>query len=128
MPCAVYQTSVRENLMMIPAKAYCPSGWIREYYGYLMTEYKGNRAKSWIHSRTMFECVDKDPEAVPGSYQDENRVLFYHVKASCNGMPCPPYNPIVTKNSTVWFAPSDTIYERRDIYRQRTVYRLNYIV
>ena len=49
----------------------------------------------------MFECVDNDPEAVPDSYQDENRVLFYHVEASCNGMPCPPYNPYKELNCVV---------------------------
>ena len=100
-PCAVCQTSRRENSMMIPAKAYCPSGWTREYYGYLMTEFKGWREKNWIRGRTMFECVDKNPEAVPGSYRNENGVLFYHVEASCNGLPCPPYDPNKELNCVV---------------------------
>ncbi len=100
-PCAVCYTSIRETVLMIPAKAYCPSGWTREYYGYLMTEYKGYAAKGRIRGRTMFECVDKDPEAVPGSYRNEDGVLFYHVEASCNGMPCPPYDPNKELNCVV---------------------------
>ena len=40
----------------------------------------------------MFECVDRDQESVPGSHADTDGALFYHVEASCNGMPCPPYD------------------------------------
>ena len=37
--CAVCLLSDKEVLLMIPAKISCPSGWTREYYGYLMTEH-----------------------------------------------------------------------------------------
>ncbi len=97
-PCAVCYTSTRETVLMIPAKAYCPSGWTREYYGYLMTEYGGVHHTS---GRTMFECVDRNPEAVPGSYRNEDGVLFYHVEASCNGLPCPPYDQTKELNCAV---------------------------
>ena len=45
------------------------------------------------HSRTMYECVDKDPESVPGlgSYSDP-RGIFYLVEPYCNGLSCPPYD------------------------------------
>ena len=90
-PCAVCYVATREVVVMIPAKASCPPSWTREYYGYLMS---GNTGDSdYIRGRTMFECVDKDQESVPGSDQlGAYGALFYHVEASCYGMPCPPYN------------------------------------
>ena len=72
---------------MIPAKTRCPSTWTLEYSGYLMSE----RGLS-DRQRTMYECVDKNPDSVPGSVSDANGALFYHVEASCNGMLCPPYD------------------------------------
>ena len=89
-PCAVCYVSSRSNVVMIPAKSICPSSWTREYHGYLMTEWKGVPPN--IRGRTMFECVDKDQESVPGGAGNEDGVLFYHVEASCTGLPCPPYN------------------------------------
>ena len=69
---------------MIPAKTTCPPSWTQEYYGYLMSEYHG-------HYRTMFECVDSDPESVPGSAANTDGALFYFVESTCNGIACPPY-------------------------------------
>jgi len=87
-PCAVCYASVRVAVTMIPAKTQCPSTWTREYSGYLMSTYRtGN------HYRTTFECVDKNPDSVPGSAPDTHGAVFYHVEASCNGMACPPYDP-----------------------------------
>lgn len=84
-PCAVCSVN-RCQKMMIPARRYCPSGWTREYYGYLMTtNHEG-------HYRTMFECMDRYPTSVPGSHLNRDGAVFYHVEASCNGIPCPPYN------------------------------------
>ena len=45
------------------------------------------------HHRNSFECVDKDPESIPGSAAETLGALFLHVEATCNGLPCPPYNP-----------------------------------
>ena len=85
-PCAVCYTSTRETVVMIPARLSCPSSWTREYYGYLMADYHG-------HRRTMFECVDRNPESVPGSIANTNGALFYHVEVKCRvGIPCPPYD------------------------------------
>ena len=84
-PCAVCYVSTRETVLMIPAKSSCPTSWTREYCGYLMSSHKA-------HGRTMFECVDKAQESVPGSEANTNGALFYHVEANCNGMPCPPYD------------------------------------
>ena len=85
-PCAVCAVSTREMVLMIPAKTSCPTSWTREYYGWLMSEHRG-------HHRSQFECVDHAQESIPGSRADTNGILFYHVEANCNGMPCPPYDP-----------------------------------
>ena len=44
------------------------------------------------HSK-VYECVDDQPEAVPGQDGNTNGALFYNVLATCNGIPCPPYTP-----------------------------------
>ena len=88
-PCAVCYASTRVAVTMIPAKTRCPSTWTLEYTGYLMSEtrlYNGRQ-------RTMYECIDKNPDSVPGSASNTDGAVFYHVEASCNGMLCPPYDP-----------------------------------
>ena len=85
-PCAVCLASARETVLMIPAKTQCPPSWTLEYTGYLMTEHK-------THYRSMFECIDKDPEWVPGSAASTDPALFYHTEATCTELPCPPYDP-----------------------------------
>ena len=87
-PCAVCYASTRMAVTMIPAKTRCPSTWTLEYSGYLMSEGKWND-----RFRTMYECIDKNPDSVPGSASNTDGALFYHVEASCNGMLCPPYDP-----------------------------------
>ena len=61
-----------------------------------MTESRGGDGagpSAAICGRTMFDCVDRDQEALPGSGGNEDGALFYHVKAACGtGLPCPPYN------------------------------------
>ena len=84
-PCAVCYVSTRETVLMIPAKTSCPTSWTREYYGYLMSEYRGRRGST-------IECIDEDQESLPGSGADRSGALLHHVEASCNGMPCPPYD------------------------------------
>ena len=87
-PCAVCMAVSRCSLLMIPGKTSCPVSWTTEYVGYLMS---GRQ----VHPLpTTYECVDKDPESVPGlnawgGYSGSG--IFSHVEASCNGMACPPY-------------------------------------
>ena len=85
-PCAVCYVANRSVSLMIPAKTQCPTLWTLEYIGYLMTE-------RFNHHRTMYECVDKDPESVPGlnAFSDP-RATFHLVEPYCNGLSCPPYN------------------------------------
>ena len=45
------------------------------------------------HYRNSFECVDKDPESIPGSAANIDGAVFHHVESTCNGLPCPPYDP-----------------------------------
>ena len=71
---------------MIPAKITCPETWTTEYQGYLLTEYFTHKHNS------VYECVDKDAESIPGSSADTNGAIFYHVQAQCNGILCPPYD------------------------------------
>jgi hypothetical protein len=90
-PCAVCTVSNRVAVVMIPARASCPIGWTREYYGYLMSQRQG----ALFHlneQRTPYECVDKDLDSVPGTEGDTGGAQFYHVEATCNGLECPPYN------------------------------------
>ena len=87
MPCAVCCTSTRSKLLVIPAKLTCPTNWTTEYTGYIMaTHYSYN-------GRTLFECVDDQPESVPGlnGYEKDN-ARYYHVEATCNSLSCPPYD------------------------------------
>jgi len=74
-PCAVCYASTRAAVTMIPAKTR-PSTWTLEYSGYLMSDYKD-------YHTTMYECVDKNPDSVPGSAANTNRALFHHVEAQC---------------------------------------------
>ena len=37
--------------------------------------------------------VDKTPEFIPGSAPSVDGAVFYHVEASCTGLPCAPYDP-----------------------------------
>ena len=92
-PCAVCYASTRDAMIMVPAKTVCPSSWTKEYYGYLMTEREHSR-----HHRSSFDCVDVNPDTVPGGHANTNGALFYHVTATCNGLQCPPYvlNKVVT--------------------------------
>ena len=85
-PCAVCYASTRVAVTMIPAKTRCPSTWTLEYSGYLMSQHIN------FHP-TMYECVDKNPDSIPGTATDTNGALFRHVEANCNGMACPPYDP-----------------------------------
>ena len=85
-PCAVCYVTTRSTVLMIPAKASCPTNYTKEYNGYLMADHHG-------HKRTMFVCVDGDQESLPGSVGNQEGALLYHVEARCGtSLPCPPYD------------------------------------
>ena len=86
-PCAVCYVATRSVAVMIPAKTQCPTNWTLEYIGYLMSEWHGR------NGRSMYECVDKDPESIPGLNGDSNpKAIFHLVEPYCNGLSCPPYD------------------------------------
>ena len=79
-PCATCFSSQRGAKIMIPGKTTCLKGWTREYYGYLMTDYKD-------HRRTTYSCVDVTAEAVPGTAKNCNGALLYHVEVQTGALP-----------------------------------------
>ena len=87
-PCSLCYVPHSETTVMIPARIRCPTGWRKEYAGYIMTSYRGDD-----RGRTTFECIDQNPEAVPGQSANTAGAMLHHVEAHCNGMPCPPYDP-----------------------------------
>ena len=86
-PCAVCHATTRAAKVMIPAKTSCPPNWTREYYGYLQSETIRSDCQ-----RTEYVCVDKDQVSLYGSHADINGAILYHVRATCIGIQCPPYN------------------------------------
>ena len=86
-PCAVCYTAQRSTKLMIPGRLTCPPSWTEEYEGYLMAE-----RSNVVHKHsTVYECVDKDGEAVSGQ-KNTNGALFHLVGVVCDhGLPCPPY-------------------------------------
>ena len=84
-PCAACHVTTRSAQLMIPGIDRCPGGWTSEYTGWLMSERHN-------HKRTMYVCVDKDAQALPGLRADNDDTLLYHTSVNCNhGIPCPPY-------------------------------------
>ena len=87
MPCAVCHTDTKLSVLTVPAQYTCPNGWSMEYNGYLMTELERSDRQ-----RKNTLCVDTDTEAVPGSQANINPAVVYLMRATCDGLPCPPYN------------------------------------
>ena len=84
-PCAVCSVTTRQQVLMIPATYICPSGWIREYDGYLMSERINNYRSSFI-------CVDYVQYSIAhtGSHTEASDLV--HVETDCSSLPCGPYN------------------------------------
>ena len=85
-PCALCHMTTRGAVFMLPGRYECPSGWTQEYHGYLVTAHHD------ISHRTMFECMDIEPEKVDGGHANHDGALFYHVEPRCGSLPCPPYD------------------------------------
>ena len=82
-PCALCTVYGRTSVITIPSRTECPSGWRREYYGYLMAGYYSQSAA------TQFTCVDKDLQQIPGSGDNTNGYLFYTAETQCDQhIPC----------------------------------------
>ena len=85
-PCALCQVNGHTNKIMIPSRYECPSGWRREYYGYLMAGHYNQAAA------TQFTCVDKSVEQIPGSGSASVGYHLYTVEVNndcgTNFLPC----------------------------------------
>ena len=87
-PCAVCHVSNRTAVYMVPAKYTCPTGWTREYYGYLMADFTHN-----VHRRSHFTCMDTALKPANGSLvTDLDGLDFYFVEGRCGSLPCSPYD------------------------------------
>ena len=89
-PCAVCRVTSRGTMIMIPARVSCPTGWTREYYGYLMSAY-------FDFKRTEFICLDGNLEVVGETLENESGSAIYLVEVRCRdpdpdsntgGLPC----------------------------------------
>ncbi|XP_028518280.1 short-chain collagen C4 isoform X2 [Exaiptasia diaphana] len=84
-PCAVCFVPNRNTELMIPATYECPTGWSKEYWGYLMSEYYNHA------NQRNYICVDQDAEPVKGTIHNHDGALLYGVQGRCGSLPCLPY-------------------------------------
>ncbi|XP_035684139.1 uncharacterized protein LOC118421088 [Branchiostoma floridae] len=83
-PCSVCHV-LRSAHVMIPARLSCPTDWIKEYSGYLMSEkHDHNGNKNFI-------CVDGAPNIRAETSTSNSAAHLYLVEASCGSLPCGPY-------------------------------------
>jgi len=83
-PCVACHVQTRTAKLMIPATYQCPSGWTREYYGYLMAERSAH-----AHS-TEYICIDVNAEPVASTKVNYNGNLVSPVEGVCGSLPCHP--------------------------------------
>ena len=84
-PCAVCYVTKHSTVYMLPAKHTCPSGWTREYYGYLMSDHHNDPPSEYI-------CVDNTLTPVKGSEANVQGMYLHFVEGRCGSLPCPPYD------------------------------------
>jgi len=83
MPCALCKVTGRSTMVMIPSHYECPQGWRKEYNGYIMAGHYNQDGS------TMYDCIDKSLEQIPGSGSNSNGHLLYTIRAECGYfMPC----------------------------------------
>ena len=89
MPCVVCYIATRSAMFVQQASYLCPSGWSREYYGYMMSDGIG----SGRQGRTSSICVDANAKAVPGTGAElfPSLALFLSVECTNSELPCSPY-------------------------------------
>ena len=96
MPCVVCHVPTRSAIFVQQASYLCPSGWSREYYGYMMSD---QLADDRLGRRSTI-CVDADIETVPGTSANTDPAIVFHLSVECTNseLPCQPYqdNRILT--------------------------------
>jgi len=84
-PCALCLTS-KSTSVMIPGRTNCYDGWTKEYGGYLVSGYYGDK------SATEYVCLDRRPEKVVNGDEDDDDNRLYFVESICGkSLACPPY-------------------------------------
>ncbi|XP_072039110.1 uncharacterized protein [Amphiura filiformis] len=83
-PCAVCLAHRKSVATVVPAKTTCPSGWTKEYGGYIMSSH-------FQHHRSEYICVDNAPEVRQGGYTSQDGSLLYPTEGKCGTLPCSPY-------------------------------------
>ena len=83
--CTACLDNKAKTSIMIPGKASCPSGWRKQYSGYLCANYYGHKAAS------EYACVDRDPQFFEGRRQALDGMLFFPAVTVCGSLPCPLY-------------------------------------
>ena len=83
-PCAVCYAN-RSTTYMMPAKFTCPSGWTKEYHGYLMTSLD-------YQPKVEYVCVDTAFKGAIRRSKIDKGLLLYPVEVKCQSLPCPPFN------------------------------------
>ena len=81
--------ATRSAMFIQQASYQCPSGWSREYYGYMMSD----RVGSAREGRKSTICVDANAEVVPGTgaNTDPSLARFLSVECTNSELPCSPY-------------------------------------
>lgn len=78
--CAMCYVPSRSTTVMIPARTECPTGWTREYGGFIVADHVN-------YHRTEYVCSDEAPDITTGArLQDQS--LFYQVEVMCGSLPC----------------------------------------
>eukprot|EP00045_Choanoeca_perplexa_P018407 m.290873 g.290873 ORF g.290873 m.290873 type:complete len:3950 (+) comp17810_c0_seq1:79-11928(+) len=68
--CVVCQApTLRTNVLMHPGTTICPTGWTREYFGYLLSSH-------YTHKRVNGICMDEKPDKF-GTSSSQNGALLY---------------------------------------------------
>lgn len=88
-PCAVCLAKMSATTLMFPAKRTCPPSWIKQYSGFLGSNY-------YDYGKNEYLCLDENPDYIERSRENIAGLFLYPVKSVCGSLPCPPY-----KNSTL---------------------------
>ena len=109
-PCAVCYVPSRSALLMQPGRTSCPSGWVKEYSGYLMSEH-------YNHHQSTFSCVDSYLKSLPYSSNNHNGFLFYPVEVVCGSLPCSQWYYLTEiRNCLVVCAPARLLAFRNKLF------------
>jgi len=83
--CSVCNAKGRDSVLMIPGWTTCPSGWRKEYRGYLMAPKKD------LH-RAEYICVDAKPELSATAKGTSLKVGYLNfVDSNCDALSCGEY-------------------------------------